>query len=210
MASRSTRTWTAPDGKKKSAYVVRYFSGGKHRQRTFAQAKAADAFKRKVSDELEAGSHIPQTDKVTVAVVCDLFLKHQEDRRRDGRIGGHHLRTTTYAVDKSIGPRLGDKLYADLTMADVEGFYRDMVRIDRLAPTTAKMRVATLQQVEIFAQRRGLTHKTPVKRAFEDLRGVAIPAIRTFTPDEISDLLRSVEQRHRAVTEIRSCFVVLW
>ena len=86
MASVSKREWVYK-GETKSAWVVRYQSGGKHRSKQFEKKKLADAFKQRVERELFDGDHLPATETVTVRAACEAFVRAQEVRLADGRIG---------------------------------------------------------------------------------------------------------------------------
>ena len=183
------------NGVKKAAWVVRYKSGGKHRSKAFPFKKQADEFKLKVLRETEEGIHIPVSEKQTVEQVCDAFLRYTEDRRRDGRIGGHHLADTRFAVLKSIVPLIGIKRFADLTTVDLEQLYTGMLRRGGLAPTTAKKRMGVLRAIEDFAIKRRFAARSPVRTYITELRNIPKHRIRTFSPDQVNQLLRSLATR---------------
>ena len=182
-------------GVKKSRWIVRYKSGGVHRQKTFHFKKQADAFKIKVLHEMQEGTHIPITEKLSVTDLCGEFMRFSETRRKDGRIGGHHYRDMDLSIQKSILPAIGDRKFADLKYADVEALYVRMTRQGKLAPTTAKKRIDVLRAVEDFALKRKLVVATPVRDFRAELRGIAKPRVRTFSPEQISKLLQSLETR---------------
>ena len=84
MASVAKRKWTY-QGKAREAWVVRYKDrGGAHRSRQFDLKKDADAYKRKVENELEAGTHVALGQTLTIAALYDRYEAHVADRQRVG------------------------------------------------------------------------------------------------------------------------------
>lgn len=219
MAKISERWKDTPDGKRVKVYIIRYQDRGKlnaagkpvHRQESFPRKKLAEARLLQLQNELASGTHIATTEKLTVAEVCEHFMRHQEDRARDGRIGRQLVRTYDFSVRKSIVPHLGGKIFADLRVAEIEDFYTRMVRQDGLSPRTGLSRVSDLRSIEDFAIKRGFATRRPVTEAKADLRGIPRPKIRTFTPEQVKHLLKTaatLEKRHQKDTCLLvNCFV---
>ena len=70
------RTWTNQDGSKGQAWVAEYTDHeGKRRLRTFETKQEADSFHVGVTGELRAGTHVPDSQSITVAEAGRLWLK---------------------------------------------------------------------------------------------------------------------------------------
>lgn len=198
MASVSKRKWVH-EGQPREAWVVRYKEGGKHRSKQFEKKKDADAFKAKAERDIADGVHIAPEKVRTVAQVAELFVKSQESRFRDGRIGqGRYVQLKT-AVDHSIVPILGHRTISELTSPDIEEFYATMCRVGGkrgpLAPQTALSRVTALNLMCRYAMRNKFISGNPVPEASKQLTGIKKAVIRTFTSDEVKTLLEVADRR---------------
>jgi integrase len=188
MASVAPRTWTH-NGVEKRAWVVRYFDEtGARRSKQFALKKLADAYERKVEREIEDGTHTEAVDSRTIAAVAEEYERNCNERLRDGRIGTSHLIRETRVLRKHVVPALGATVFRDLKAADVERLYQGMLAKD-LSPTTAKSYLYTFQYMESFARKRGYLKTQPVTDALKELRGIKRGRIRTFSVDEVRQLL---------------------
>lgn len=208
MASVSKREWTYK-GKVKEAWIVRYFDDkGAHKQKTFALKKAADAFRRKIEDEIGDGMLV--SESLSVKEICDRFLKFTEDRVRDGQVGAGFYKNVRGAIDHSIIPRIGRRVAKDLTALQVEDWFRDLCREPSigqpwltkkkprpLKPRTARARVAFLSSVFDWATRREWLKRNVCLAALKEIGGVNGDPIKTFTEDEIGRLLKAVDARAR-------------
>lgn len=118
MAKVSKRVWTH-SGTQKTAWVVRYKEGGKHRSKQFEKKKAADAFRVRI-ESLEARGAGLVDSTLTFRQVAERFLNYQEDRLRDGRIGRGHWKNMELVLRLHLVTHLGDKMMDSLTAAQVE------------------------------------------------------------------------------------------
>ncbi|GLV21998.1 hypothetical protein TomMM35A_18510 [Sphingobium sp. TomMM35A] len=194
MASVSKREWNHK-GEAKSAWVVRYKEGGKHRQRTFERKKEADAYCRKVETEIESGRHIAWSETLTVAELSNEFMKYQEDRIRDGRIGRGARVFLDNAIRVHIVPRVGHYRVTELTPHHIAEMYRDMTRKGKLSPQTARSRIAVMKRAFDFGMRRRLVRENPVIEALQELRGIQPAKIRTFSIEDVKALLEAAETK---------------
>lgn len=177
----------------KSPWVVEYTDGaGKRRRKTPKSGlkKDADALRQQIERELQDEVHTPKSASAKVREVCDDFLKEQEVRRRDGRIGRARLDALRLLVDKHIIPRLGEVTIADLSRHHGEAMYREMLH-DGAKPRTAKERIYGLKLIQDFAIRQGRTKKTPIDDALKDLKGIKVDKVRTFTKAEVRHVLET-------------------
>lgn len=215
MAKVSKREWTAPNGEQKSAWVVRWKEGARHRSRQFDRKKEADAFRVTTEGGIASGAAAQDGEKVSVAQACEAFLRFSETRCADGRISRGHLLNLNRAVDRSIVPHLGRLMFCDVTQAHVEQFYADMVKLDGLAPVTAKERIIKLGQVCDFARapgRRWLRDR-PVEDARKGLRGIVQTPVRTFSVEQALAVIAASDVKrkgqHPRTHRLARCFVHL-
>lgn len=194
MASVSKREWTY-NGETKTAWIVRYFAGGKHRQKTFERKKDGDKFRIRMQSEIESGIHVVDADALTVHAVSDEFLRADEDKLRDGRIGAAFHMRVGIAVRLAIVPYLGKMRMRDITVSDLERWYSDLCRLRGEAPYCVRIRVQLISRIFIFAIKRGYAKKNPAREALSELRGIERPVIRTFTRDEMKALITTLQNR---------------
>lgn len=194
MASVSKRTWTYK-GEKRTAWVVRYLDEGTHRSKQFETKKEGDGYLRRITRDMEDGVHLATSSERTVLVVAEDFLKVQEIRWRDGRIGQGWFKNVRQTFYVSIIPHLGPKVISDLTARDVEDWYATMVTAGGLKPTTASDRVKVFGQLCEHAIRNGWLKVNPVVAARKQLRGIKQEPITTFMPQEVAALMKAAEIR---------------
>lgn len=195
MASVAKREWTH-GGVKKTAWVVRYTDqDGKRRMKTFVQKKSADKYRLQVTMGIEKGEHTAGSQVLDVKALCSAYLRHSEDRVRDGRIGQSRYQILTISINKSIVRHIGHYKSPDLTPMIIEDFYRKMTRNDGLAPVTARERVYIFAEIEAFAFKRKLVHKRVAAEALKELHGIKAKPIRTFMKDDMLRVLTAAPQR---------------
>jgi integrase len=151
MASVRKRTWTAPTGETKTAWVVDYADNHGARQRkTFRNKKSADAFRIRVEGQMQAGTYRASADKVTVQRACEAFLEYCEGRnRRDERMTRKMLTVYRGHIDNHIlNPDHGiaDRKLSQFTAPSVEDF-RDHIRSSGVSVPTSRKILATLYSV---------------------------------------------------------------
>jgi integrase len=67
MASVRKRTWAAPTGEAKTAWMVDYTdSRGERQRKHFPTKKAADAFRINIEGQLQTGIYRPDAGKLTI------------------------------------------------------------------------------------------------------------------------------------------------
>lgn len=194
MATVTKREWTAPTGEQKTAWVCRYTDQeGKRRLKTFERKKDADQFRTETADQIERGVHIADREALTVKDVCRLFLRHNEMRRRDGRITGGTEYSWGLFIEKKVVPFFGTLKFKDLTVSKVEAFYRHLVTIEKNSPRTARDRIRILSTIEAFALKRRLTKQEIVRDVLRDMGKLPIQRVSTFDHAQIVLVLRAAE-----------------
>jgi len=197
----SKRTWTHK-GITKEAWVVRYTDQrGKRRLKTFGKKKGADKYRIQVESEIEKGEHVPETESSTVKSLAEAYMRYYEERVRAGTIGKQHYRNTiTTAVNKYIIPFFGRKLITEVTLQDVEDWYRWSMSARRLAGATIQGYMRVLVQIEAHAIKRHHAKRAVMAEGCREFRQAPAKPIRTFTAAEIEQLLSATDKRPRNYT----------
>lgn len=151
MASVRKRTWTAPSGETKTAWMVDYSDRrGKRLREHFPSKKAADAFRINVEGQIQSGIYRPDASKLTAAQVCESFLKHCEGRhQRDERMTRKMLavyrgHVSNYILHPEHG--IGAWKLSQLTARAV-GEFRDRLRTAGVSVATTRKILSTLHGV---------------------------------------------------------------
>jgi integrase len=195
MAKVTKREWKSPNGEVKSAYVVRYMEGGKHRSRQFDRKKDADRYRITIEGErLDRSIGVFVAD-TTVEVAARKFMEYQEQRLSDGRIGRGTFNNLDRLVRVSILPFMAARKLSELSPGLIDDWYRWMLREGRLCPRTARDRIADLKQLCDFAVSRGMLRLNPVPAASRQFRGIVTKPIKTFSPEQVRRLLAAAETR---------------
>ena len=161
------RTWTNQDGAKGQAWVAEYTDHeGKRRLRTFETKQQADSFHVGVTGELRAGTHVPDSQSVTVAEAGRLWLTRCE-------ADGLEQSTVDYYqqhLDRHIIPVIGAVKLSRLTMPMLTTFQDKLRELGRSPTMVRKVRIS-LGALLADAQRRGLVGQNVVHALPRSLRG---------------------------------------
>lgn len=151
MTAVRKRTWTAPSGEEKTAWLVDYRDGaGKRRFKQFARKKDADAWITQAAWEVSKGVHTADTQSATVSAACDLWVQRAENEGLErGTIAQYRQ-----LADLHIKPFLGAEKLSRLKTAQIEAF-RDKLMSTR-SKAMARKAVKALSSVLADAMRRGL------------------------------------------------------
>ena len=188
MASIRKRTWTAPSGEEKQAWIVDYRDGaGNRRFKQFVRKKDADAWLTNASWEVAKGIHTADSQSVTVAAAAEIWIKSAEAKGRErGTITQYRQ-----LADLHIVPLIGAEKLSKLTQPKVVAF------VDKLLETRSKdlthKTVRALSRILGEAGRRGLVAQNvardvKVEKSKREDEKVVIPA-----KDELRALLASAE-----------------
>jgi len=152
------RTWKAPDGEMKEAWVVDYVDqhGDRH-IKTFAKKRDADAHHAIVGVAVRAGTHTADSKSVTVARAAELWLESCE------AAGLERSTVTAYRqhADLHIAPILGALRLSQLTVPLIRGF-EDRLRQDGRSPVMVRKARRSLGALLADAQERGLVAQNVV------------------------------------------------
>jgi integrase len=161
------RSWTNRDGSKSQAWIAEYTDHeGKRRLRTFETKQQADSFHVGVTGELRAGTHVPDSQSITVAEAGRLWLTRCE-------ADGLEQSTVDYYqqhLDRHIIPVIGAVKLSRLTMPMLTTFQDKLRELGRSPTMVRKVRIS-LGALLADAQRRGLVGQNVVHALPRSLRG---------------------------------------
>ena len=196
------RSWIAPNGEQKEAWVVDYRDqrGDRH-IKTFARKKDADAHHAKIAIDVRAGTHTPDRSSITIAAAGQLWLE------RAHRVGLERATIEQYRqhLELHIAPLIGTVRLGQFTVPKVREF-EDRLAQDR-SPAMVPKLMRSLGAILADAQERGLVAQNVVwslsrgrrsgasaeKRRRAKLKvGVDIP-----TPAEITAIIAHLTGRRR-------------
>lgn len=125
MTAIRKRSWTGPDGKEKTAWLVDYRDqSGKRRAKQFARKKEAEEYASRAQNEVRQGTHTHDRDSITVKVAANLWIAAAEAERLE--------RSTTKRyrelADLHIVPRLGELKLTALTKPLVQDFRLELLQ----------------------------------------------------------------------------------
>ncbi len=178
------RTWTAPNGDAKQAWLVDYRDGaGKRRFKQFARKKDADAWIIEAAWEVSKGVHTADSQSVTIAAAADIWIKAAEGNERErGTVEQYRTIARLHIV-----PLIGAERLSKLSRPKVEQF-RDQL-LETRSKAMAGKAVRALSRIIGEAQRRGLVAQNvasavKVTRQARDKPKIDIPA-----KDELRSML---------------------
>lgn len=119
------RTWTAPDGTEKQAWLVDYRdAAGKRRAKQFRTKKAADEYASNAHLEVRQGRHTHHRDSITISVAADMWIAAGE---------GEGLERSTLKRYRELArvhivPRYGSLKLSALTKLQVQELRQDLLQ----------------------------------------------------------------------------------
>lgn len=200
MASVAKRRWKKPDGTYGEKWVVRYKDGDAHPQRTFVLKKEADAFKRKVETELEAGTHVSRRTSRKVRELVEEVVTSVSRRAAAGQVGDGYVTTTAYALGYATD-FMGDEIVAEVTWQRVEQFGHHLMtmpskhRGKKLSNATVRIILNTLKMAFDFGIRRGYAVRNVVGDAVKEIGFLPAKPITPFDQTEMRAVIAAIEDR---------------
>lgn len=192
MASIRKRTWTAPDGTEKTAWIVDYRDGaGARRFKQFPRRKDADSWLTGAAWEVSQGVHTADSQSVTVAQACDLWIKAAEQKGRErGTVNQYDQLARLHII-----PVIGAEKLSRLTQPKVEAFVETL--LETRSTDMAHKAVRALSRIIGVAQRKGLVAQNvaagvKVERSSRDKARVEIPS-----KDELRALIEHADDDFR-------------
>lgn len=125
MAAIRKRSWTAPDGTQKTAWLVDYRDqSGKRRARQFTRKKDAEDYAARAQYEVRQGTHTHDRDSITVVDAADLWVAAAEAERLE--------RSTTKRyrelAELHIKPKFGALKLTGLSKPMVQDFRLELLQ----------------------------------------------------------------------------------
>jgi len=175
MSSIRKRSWTAPDGSEKTAWLVDYKDqAGKRRAKSFARKKDADAWATTAAYQVSQGTHTPDSQTITIAKAADLWIK----RGQREKLEASTLAAYEQHVRLHIVPMCGDRKLSQITRPIAEG-WRDQL-MEKLSRPMATRVLRSLSAIVNEAMGRGYVAQNVIagvkmRRAKREKPKVVIP-----------------------------------
>jgi integrase len=198
------RVWRNSDGSQGEAWVVAYaHQSGKRHIKSFERKRDADAYRGSVSTDLRAGTHVPDSQSITIAEAGRLWLKSCDAAGLE-RSTMHQYRQH---LALHIVPLIGAVKLSRLTAPMARNF-EDTLALDRSSAMVRKVR-ASLSSILADAQERGDVGQNVVRnlrarrqrgkeaRAGKRQKGKLRVGVDIPTPDEIRAIIAYLNGRWR-------------
>ncbi|ALR22061.1 tyrosine-type recombinase/integrase [Sphingobium baderi] len=209
MTSIRKRSWLAPDGTEKTAWLVDYRDqGGKRRAKSFARKKDAETWLTQAAWEVSKGVHTADSQSVTVKAAAKLWIDKAEG---EGRERGT-VQQYRQLADLHILPLIGGERLTRLTRPSVEAFRDELVKTRSKA--MAGKAIRALSSILTEAQRRGLVAQNVAKevrviRSAREKGKVEIPAkaelkaLIDHAPDDLKPMVMTAIFTGLRASELR-------
>jgi integrase len=199
------RSWNAPSGEIKEAWIVDFRDQkGKRTIKTFARKREAENYAITVKVQLRDGTYVADSDSTTVAEAGAMWINAGDN---DGLERSTRDQRRQH-VDLHIVPYLGHVRLSQLTAPMVRGFEDDLRRDDRSPAMVRKVRTS-LGAILTNAVELGLATRNPVRdlrsrrrrgveqRAERRAKGRLKVGVDFPTPDEIKAIIKAASDRWR-------------
>jgi integrase len=198
------RSWTNRDGSLSEVWLVDYRDQRGHRHiKTFDRRKDADAYHATVTVDVRQGTHLPDSESVTVAEAGRLWLVSGD------QAGLERTTLDSYRqhLDFHIVPLLGAVKLSQLTVPVIRHF-EDKLRVKR-SPAMVRKVLGSLSAILADAQERGLVSQNVVRglrsrrlrgkerRANKRQRGKLRTGVDIPSPQEVQTIVAHLDGRWR-------------
>lgn len=197
------RKRTLPSGK--IAWLAEYRDGdGKRRFKQFTRKKDADDFLLTARGEVRQGTHVAESESVTVKKASELWLSAVDDRDLERSTANQYAQH----VNLHIVPFIGATKLSKLNIASVRTF-EDRLREDGRSPAMVRKILVSLGSLLSDAQDRGLVARNVVReksktrssgadrRVEKRKKGKLKAGVDIPTPAEIRAIVGALEGRWR-------------
>jgi integrase len=198
------RSWTNRDGSLSESWLVDYTDQrGRRHIKTFDRKKDADAYHAMVSVDVRQGTHLPDSESITVAEAGRLWLESGDGAGLERTtLDGYRQRLELHIV-----PLLGATKLSQLTVPMARHF-EDRLRKSR-TPAMVRMVLGALSGILTDAQERGLVSQNVVRglrsrrlrgkerRADRRQRGRLRIGTDIPSPEEIRKIIAHLDGRWR-------------
>lgn len=175
MTAIRKRSWIAPDGTAKTAWLVDYRDqSGKRRAKQFARKKDAEEYADRTRNEVRQGTHTHDRDSITVAVAANLWISAAEAERLE--------RSTTKRyrelAEIYIKPRFGELKLTTLTKPMVQDFRLELMQTKSRAMAAKVLRALSAilgNAMEIGAINQNVAASVKVGKLKREAEKIVIP-----------------------------------
>ena len=152
------RTWKTPAGEARQAYQIDYVVKGRRVRETFPTKKLAEKRLSVVTVGVDAGTHTPDGQSITVAFAAAQWFAECE------KAGLERVTLVLYQqqIDSHINPVIGDVLLSRFTAPDVAAWEDALAARGASAQLIRRVRI-NLGQIVGEAQRRGQVSQNVVR-----------------------------------------------
>jgi integrase len=198
------RSWTNRDGSLSESWLVDYVDQrGRRHIKTFDRRKDADAYHATVAVDVRRGTHLADSESVTVMEAGKLWLESGDNNGLERST----LESYRQHLNFHIQPLLGPVKLSQLTVPMVRRF-EDKLRADR-SPAMVRKILGSLSAILADAQERGLAQQNVVRglrsrrqrgkdrRADKRQRGKLRIGVDIPSPEEIRTLITHLDGRWR-------------
>ena len=194
----SVRQLKRPNKEGKLPWIVEYTNpaSGKRVRATPPSGlkKDAQTLRQRIEQEINEGRHVTTNESKTFREVAEMFIRHYEQRMRDGLTSRGRLELIKSTVDRHLVGHLGSLNYSDIAFKDIETCHKKM-RASGLSVHTARQYVLIGQQIDDFSMKRGFCKGSLFKTYVKELRGIKPPKVRTLQPEDVKRILDEVSVR---------------
>ncbi|MFB2553701.1 tyrosine-type recombinase/integrase [Ensifer soli] len=184
------RKRTLPSGK--SVWQCDYRDGsGARRSKQFGLKKDADAFLSKARHEVGQGTHVADSQSVTVNEACKLWI----ERATNEGLERSTLDQYRQHSDLHIKPMLGAQKLSRLNGPAVQKFADDLAKT--LSKAMVKKVLSSLSSIFAEAQRHGYSAINPVKTVKMRTNKRDVKKIEMPTKAELSAILKATPEQHK-------------
>jgi integrase len=198
------RSWTNRDGSLSESWLVDYTDQrGRRHIKTFDRRKDADAYHATVTVDVRQGTHLPDSESITIVEAGKLWLESGDGAGLERTtLDGYRQRLELHIV-----PLIGAVKLSQLTVPMVRHF-EDRLRKNR-SPAMVRMVLGALGAILADAQERGLVSQNVVRglrarrlrgkerRADKRQRGKLRIGVDIPAPDEIRKIVAHLDGRWR-------------
>ena len=198
------RSWTNRDGSLSEVWLVDYRDQrGRRHIKTFDRRKDADAYHATVTVDVRQGTHLPDSESVTVSEAGRLWLQSGDGAGLERTTLDSYRQHLNFHID----PLIGAVKLSQLTVPMVRHF-EDKLRAKRSPPMVRKV-LGSLSSILADAQERGLVSQNVVRglrsrrlrgkerRIDRRQRGKLRIGVDIPSPDEIRDIITHLDGRWR-------------
>jgi len=189
MTSIRKRTWTAPDGEPKTAWLVDYRDpAGNRRSKQFGRKKDAEAWRVETDYGVSNGTHTPDSQSITVAEAVAIWIANaKSDNLERSTLHGYDSLSRLHII-----PFLGATRLNKLTRPMVEQYRVELMETRSTALVGKAIRA--LSSIINYAMRQGLVAQNVARGATVAKKTSRKDRVEIPTRDELKALIKACSE----------------